>query len=241
MPESKNSPSLLNTPTAIIIAGFIVAAGIYVSQHGLTLPQRSASNEQGQAAGIQTQPTVPAGPIEVDIAGKPSLGDDGAPVVIVEFADYQCPYCKQAHDQVFPKIKSEYIDQGLVEYIAKDFPLPFHDNANLAANAANCANDQGKFWEMRDKLFTSQAEWSDLPNNDAKERFKAYAKDLGLSNDFNSCLDEERFNETIQKDMTDGTQYGVSGTPTFFINGQMLIGAQPFEAFKQMIEEELGK
>lgn len=240
MTDQKNSSSLFNTPTAIIIAGFIVATGIYVSQHGLTLPQRSASNEPGQAAGVQAQPTISSGPIEVDIAGRPALGDDKAPVTIVEFTDYQCPFCQRAFSEVFPKIKSEYIDQGKIKYVLRDFPLPFHTNAELAADAANCAFDQGKFWEMHDKLFAGQAEWSDLSNSDAKEKFKAYAKDLGLSNDFNSCLDEELFNETIQKDLNDGTQYGVSGTPTFFINGKMLIGAQPFEAFEQMIGEELG-
>lgn len=163
----------------------------------------------------------------------PFLGDKNAKVVIVSFEDYQCPFCKRAFDQTFPLLKKEYIDTGKVKYVYRDFPLSFHPFAQKAAEAAECSQDQGKYWEMHDIIFNNQ---------DAIEvsNLKQYASQLGLNtNEFNNCLDSGKYEEEVQKDFNEGQKYGVSGTPTFFINGKRLVGAQPYSAFKSIIDQEL--
>ena len=234
----KNGGGKIDTPTAIVIAGVLIALGIYVSNNGLTLP---AKEEGGTPAGIATTPELaPIGPIEVDIENEPTIGDEDAPVTIVEFTEYQCPYCKRYVDETFVKIKENYIDTGKVKYVIRDFPLPFHANAQKASEAVNCAGDQGKYWEFHNKLFEGQEEWSEKGNDDAIATFKDYAKDLGLETvEFGKCLDEDVYKDEIDQDVVDGQNYGVSGTPSFFINGYLLVGAQPYEEFEKMIEEQL--
>lgn len=235
----KNNKGKIDTPTAIVIAGLLIALGIYVSNNGLSLPQKA---EEGTPAGVVATPTLQAGPIEVEISGEPTLGGDNAPVTIIEFTEYQCPYCKLYADETFPQIKENYIDTGKVKYVIRDFPLPFHANAQKAAEAANCAYDQGKYFEYHDKLFEGQEVWSEKGNDDAIATFKGYAKDLGLkTNEFNKCLDNEQKKAEIDQDLSDGQNYGISGTPSFFVNGYLLVGAQPYEEFQKMIEEELSK
>ena len=132
-------------------------------------------------------------------------------------------------------LKEQYIDTGKVKLIYRDFPLGFHKNAQKAAEATECAEEQdtNKFWEMHDKIFENQQAItvSDL---------KGYAKDMGLdTTQFDECLDTDKYKDEVLQDLQDGQKAGVSGTPTFFVNGKPLVGAQPFEAFKQLIEEEL--
>lgn len=234
----KNQKGKIDTPTAIVIAGLLIALGIYVSNRGFSLPQK---NEQGTPAGIATTPELaPVGPIEVDVENEPTIGDDNAPVTIVEFTEYQCPFCKRYVDETFSQIKENYIDTGKVKYVIRDFPLPFHGNAQKASEAANCADDQGKYWEYHEKLFAEQETWSEKGSDEAIAAFKDYAKNLGLETvEFGKCLDEDAYKDEIDQDLADGQNYGVSGTPSFFINGYLLVGAQPYEAFEQMIEEQL--
>ena len=176
--------------------------------------------------------------VEVSTDDDPALGQADAPVVIVEFSDFQCPYCARFAQQTFPQLKREYIDTGKARLVFRDFPLSFHQNAMSAAEAAQCAYEQDAFWEMHDKLFANQREWAG--SADAKQVFINYAEELGIDLErFRECLDSERYREEIQGDFKDGVSYGVRGTPTFFINGQKLVGAQPFNAFQQVIEEEL--
>ncbi len=185
------------------------------------------------------QPSVP-NPVEridVSIDDDSVRGDRNALITIVEFSDFECPFCGRFYEQTYPDIKSKYIDTGKVKYVFRDFPLAFHKDAKNAAMASECAGDQGdnKYWEYHDLLFDNQKAL-DIDN------LKQYAKDLNLNTyNFNECLDGEKFADEVEKDMKDGQSYGVNGTPAFFINGRLLSGAQPFSAFETVIEDELGK
>ncbi len=172
----------------------------------------------------------------------PYKGSENASVVIIEFSDFQCPFCKRFFDTTLKQLEEEYIKTGKVKFVYRDFPLDFHQNALLAAMAAECADDQGRFWDYHDVLFERQSEWEGLDNEEAKEKFKEYASQLGLDeNQFNECLDSEKYREEVMDDMKDGQKYGVTGTPTLFINGVKLVGAQPYNVVKSIIEEELAR
>jgi protein-disulfide isomerase len=180
-------------------------------------------------------PTVvaPSGPIQVNEDGDPFLGDENAPVVVVSFEDYQCPFCKRAFDDTFPQLKSEYIDTGKVKFVYRDYPLSFHPDAQKSAEAAECAGDQDKYWEMHDLIFNNQQSLS-------VDNLKGYASQLGLdSTTFDGCLDSREKTSEVQNDFSEGQSYGVTGTPTYFINGNKLVGAQHYSAFKTLIDQEL--
>ena len=169
----------------------------------------------------------------------PVKGDPDAQVVIVEFSDFQCPFCERWAQQTLPQLKQNYIDTGKVKLIYRDFPLSsIHPEAQKAAEATECADDQGKFWEYHDILFEKRGEWSGA----GAAKFKQYAADLGLDTAaFDDCLDSDKYKDEVLGDLNAGRAVGVTGTPTFFINGQKLVGAQPFTAFEAIIEEELAK
>ncbi len=170
------------------------------------------------------------------------LGKADAPVTILEFSDFQCPYCRRHALQTLPNLKESYIDSGQVRYFFKDFPLSFHPNAQKAAEAARCAGAQGAFWVMHDRLFTEQAHWSPLGQPQALEMFVRYAGDLELDTAaFRTCLESGQFVAQVRQDMQDGKRAGVQGTPSFLINGRLLSGASPLETFQQIIEAELQK
>src|SRR3989344_3922900 len=158
------------------------------------------------------------------------LGDENAPVTIIEFSDYQCPFCRKFYDETLPSLKSEYIDKGKVKLIYRDYPLSsIHPQAQKAAEAAECAGEQNKYYEYHDKLFKNQKAL-DINN------LKKYAKEIGLNtNDFNNCLDSNKMESEVQKDLEEGQDLGIQGTPAFFINGQPLMGAYPLEEFKKVI------
>jgi protein-disulfide isomerase len=168
--------------------------------------------------------------VEVATAGRPEKGGKNAPVTIIEFSDYECPFCKRA-EGVVDQVMSTYGDK--VKVVFRDFPLPFHANARPAAEAANCANAQGKFWEYHGKLFANQSALT-------PDKLNGYATEVGLDGSkFSECLAQKPHAAAIDKDIEDGQKVGVSGTPAFFVNGRMLSGAQPFEKFKELIDEEL--
>jgi protein-disulfide isomerase len=171
--------------------------------------------------------------VDVKEGDSPSIGDKNAPVTIIEFSDFECPFCERFYTQSYKQIKANYVDTGKVRIVFKHFPLPFHANAQKAAEASECAREQGKFWEMHDKLFENQ-------NAISISSLKGYAADLGLdTSKFNSCLDSGKYASRVQKDASDGSAAGVSGTPSFFINGKSVVGAQPYSVFQQAIEAEL--
>jgi protein-disulfide isomerase len=162
--------------------------------------------------------------------GTPAIGPADAPVTIVEWSDYQCPFCRRAHPTV-EQLLAEY--KGDIRFVYRDYPLPFHQHAMPASEAAHCALDQGKFWEYHKNLFEVQG---DLSVADLSKR----ASDVGLdSTAFSACLQSKKFDGDIQSSMSDGSAVGVTGTPAFFINGRMLVGAQPIEQFRQVINDEL--
>jgi len=169
--------------------------------------------------------------VQVDTAGRPERGGGvKAPVTIVEFSDYECPFCGRA-ERIVNQVMTTYGDR--IRLVYRDFPLEMHQHARLASEAANCANAQGKFWEYHAKLFDNQTALSE-------EQLKGYAEELGLDKaKFETCLKEKPFKAAIDKDMADGSKVGVNGTPAFFINGRMLSGAQPFDKFKEVIDDEL--
>jgi protein-disulfide isomerase len=172
-------------------------------------------------------------PPRVEVAADgPSRGPAKAPVTIVEFSDYECPYCGRA-EAVVSQVLASYGDK--VRLVYRDYPLPMHPSAPKAAEAAHCAEDQGKYWEMHGKLFANQRELS-------VDSIKGYAKELGLdAGKFAACLDSGEKAKIVEAHRKAGDEAGVSGTPAFFVNGILLSGAQPYEAFKQLIDPELAK
>ncbi|EKD42674.1 MAG: DsbA oxidoreductase [uncultured bacterium] len=168
--------------------------------------------------------------IEVSVDDDPSQGPKDAPITLVEFSEFQCPYCNKARS-VVAKIMETY--KGKVHYVFRDFPLSFHKMATKAAEAANCANDQGKYWPYNANLFEHQSELG-------VDKLKEYAKTQGLNTKkFDECLDSGKYTAEIEKDINEGAAAGVTGTPAYFINGVFISGAQPFENFKSIIDEEL--
>lgn len=180
-------------------------------------------------------------PASVSIAGVPFLGKANAPLTLVMFTDYQCPFCSRFETQTLPEIKKQYIDTGKLRFVVRDLPLPFHPNAPKAAEATHCADEQGKYWELREKLV----------NNGDKLDAKLlpdYAKQVGLDiKKFSDCLESGRHAEKIKASTALAGTIGISGTPSFvmgrskgdMVDGVKLVGAQPFAAFDQKLKELL--
>lgn len=144
--------------------------------------------------------------------------------------------------QTLPKINEAYIQTGQVRYVVKDFPLPSHANALVAAEAARCAGVQGGYWDMHARLFEDQKEWASQAEADVIETFVGYAQDLGLDGEsLRLCLESEQFGELIRQDQWDGQQAGVQGTPSFLVNGQLFAGAYPYQVFEEIIEAALAE
>ncbi|MEM4260377.1 MAG: thioredoxin domain-containing protein [Candidatus Woesearchaeota archaeon] len=211
----------------VAVAGLLIY--IFISKTGVNSATNTLNN-QNSLSGIS--PEI----IEFNkrIAGdSPSKGKPDAPVTIIEFIDFQCPFCAKFYREAYKQILTQYVDTGKVKIVFKNFPLPFHENAEKAAKAAECANEQGKFWDMHDKLFENQ-------NALDTDSLKKYAKEISLdTNKFNSCLDSGKYSERIANDLKIGQEIGIQGTPGFLINGRIISGAQPFENFKKIIEQEL--
>ena len=168
---------------------------------------------------------------QVSVDDDPAWGPPDAPVTIVEFGDYQCPYCKQFYDETLPQISETY--EGQIRFVFRDFPIPGHPDAQKAAEASECADDQERFWDYHDLLWANQSALD-------VDSLKAYAAQLGLdTTTFDDCLDSGTNAEEVQNDYDDGVSYGVLGTPAFFINGIMVAGAQPFSTFQAIIDSLL--
>jgi protein-disulfide isomerase len=163
--------------------------------------------------------------------GFPSIGPANAPITLVEFGDFQCPFCKQWHQETYQPLLAAY--PGKIRVVFRDFPLTsIHPNAEPAAEAAQCANEQNAFWPYHDKLFNGDT------LSDAM--YQQYAQDLNLNmTQFNACYSAHKYAQAIQTDSAYALSIGVNSTPTFFINGLAVIGAQPLDAFKQVIDKEL--
>lgn len=173
------------------------------------------------------------------IKGDPFLGKVDTPLVLVEFSDYECPFCGRFYRNTLPKIKKEYVNKGKLKYVFKDFPLSFHKKAFKAAEAAHCAGEEQKYWEMHDRIFAN-------PQRMAINDLIGHAKKLGLNaKNFKKCLDDDRYAEGIKKDIAIGISNRIDGTPSFIlgredqngeVTGTMITGALPYETFKNAIE-----
>jgi protein-disulfide isomerase len=177
----------------------------------------------------------------ISVDDDPVLGDASAKVTIIEFGDYQCPLCRLFWREIEPRLKKEYIDAGKVKFVFRDFPIQqIHPEATIAAMAAQCAADQGKYWEYHDKIFRQQDRGSDDVVRFKVADLKKWATEIRLdSAAFNECVDSARYKDEVAKDYADGVAVGIQGTPMFFINGRVVAGAQPFPVFKKVIDEEL--
>ena len=174
---------------------------------------------------------------------EPVLGNARATVTLIEFGDYQCPFCSRHFEQTHPLIKKNYIDTGKVKFVFRDYPLSFHANAYAAAEASECADEQNAFWDMHDWLYGSQSDWSN--ESDPTEIFIEAAGELGMNEtSFRTCLASGDMQADIDEDLGDGTASGISGTPGFWIlgpNGQskQISGAYPYETFQAAFDEML--
>jgi protein-disulfide isomerase len=186
------------------------------------------------------RPPVP--PIaKVSVKDSPVLGSADAPVTVVEFTDYQCTYCLRFIEQTFPKLKQEFIDTGKVRWVVRDMPLGFHKNARKAAQAAHCAGEQDKFWEMRGVLFANAKKLEE-------ENLPSYAQTLGLDmKAFDACLASDRHLAAIDKSMKDAGGVQITGTPTFvvgqassgWVEGRRVVGARDYKTFEENIRKLL--
>jgi protein-disulfide isomerase len=188
---------------------------------------------RGQAKVVVNLKAPPVQRIEVSVQGAPFKGGEKAPVTIVEFSDFHCPFCKRVVPTL-AQLESKYGDK--VKLVFRDFPIDsLHPGASKAHEAARCADEQGKFWAYHDKLFAG-------PANSSPELFNRFAKEVGLEPvAFETCLSSGKHQAAIKKDIEEGQRLGVAGTPAFFINGRLFTGAQPLEAFARVIEEELAR
>ena len=175
----------------------------------------------------------------VDHDNDPAIGPANAPITIIEFSDFQCPYCRQFSDQTLHQLITAYGDQ--IRFVYRDFPLSsIHAEAQKAAEAAECANDQGEFWSMHDRLFAGLQEWSRNPKS--LDVFTQYAGEFDLDMDqFAECLNTGKYTEEVLADYQAGQAAGVTGTPSFFVNGRTLRGAVPLSMFQSIIDSELSQ
>ncbi|MBI2091997.1 MAG: thioredoxin domain-containing protein [Deltaproteobacteria bacterium] len=170
--------------------------------------------------------------VNIEAGDNPSIGPKNAPVTIIEFTDYQCPFCGRVRPTI-AQITDEYKDK--VRYVLRDFPLSFHQYSKKSHEAAHCAGDQGKYWEYNKELWGHQQALQ-------VEKLKEYAKSVGLNTKkFDECLDESKYAKKVEENVAAGSEAGAQGTPSFFINGIFLSGARPLADFKAIIDEELKK
>jgi protein-disulfide isomerase len=202
----------------------------YLQQQAQEQREQNFINELRQHYTVTTALSAPT--VEVSSDDDPFLGPQNAPVTIVEFSDFQCPYCRRVQPTL-KRLMETY--EGKIKWVFRDFPLRnIHPQAQKAAEAAQCAAEQQKFWPYHDKLFAA----AELQVDDLKR----YAKELGLNTtQFDTCLDTSKYDKEIEADMQDGQNAGVSATPSFFINGQALSGAVPYERFQELIEAALAQ
>jgi len=194
--------------------------------------------EQHAAAAPAPQPAK-VSRATVNLEGVPMLGSKDAPLTIVEYTDYQCPFCQRFHVTSFAELKKNYIDTGKVRFYSRDLPLDFHPNAMRAAMAARCAGEQGQFWKLRDMMGAN-------PDKLDMDHIAGFAADLKLdTKTFRACVESEKYKNAIQTDVLEAMKVGAQGTPTFVlgkstpegVEGEVMEGAMPFPTFDQKLKE----
>ena len=243
------------TIAALALTAVVLAAAMPAHADGMTSEQAQQmldelkairkALEQGGQGTAQAAP-APAPDDKINMAFPPggfSLGKANAPLVLVEYTDYQCPFCQQFHNTAYAQIKANYIDTGKIRFVSRDFPLDFHENARRGANAARCAAEQGKFWELRHTMIVNA-------NQLQQDKIAGYAASVKMDvAKFQSCLAADKYKTAIDKDIAEGTAAGVSGTPSFVLGrmvdgklqGVRLVGAMPYEQFDAKIQEMLAQ
>lgn len=220
----------------IELAEKLIEEGVKRSEVYAEILKREAGKapDGGKAkpAAAKPQPKKEEKPVDIELGKAPLHGDEDAPVQVVVFSDFECPFCGRVNPSI-DKLKEEYGDKVAVAF--KHYPLPFHQNARRAAIASLAAHRQGKFWEMHDKLFANQRALSE-------DDIRGYAEELGLDMDeFEADLNDPELEAWVDADMKEGRGFGVTGTPATFINGRKIVGAQPYSAFKKKVDEVLSE
>jgi protein-disulfide isomerase len=233
---------------ATLFAALPLAGQVATDQGGMTRQQgEEILRELRQIRGLLEKQAKPAQPQEeaptrakiTDLNGVSMLGSKDAPLTIVEYTDYQCPFCQRFHVTSFPELKKAYIDTGKVRFFSKDMPLDFHPNAMRAALAARCAGEQGKFWELRDTMGAN-------PNSLDIEHIMNFASDLKLDTKaLRACVDSEKYKEPVQRDVLEAMKIGANGTPTFIVgksvgngvDGELVVGALPYQMFDMKLKD----
>lgn len=224
-------------PISILIAAVLISGSLIYTKGGLKNGANIDSQQQ-----ITGKQSLPGAKVNVSADDDSFLGSEKAKVTVIEFSDFQCPFCRSFWRDTLPQLKKDYVDTGKIKFVYRDFPLDFHAGAKPAAEGAECARDQDKFWELHDKIFQEQDKQGQGTISFTKTEIVKWAGQIGLNmTKFNQCLDLGKYKAEVEKDIADGTAAGVSGTPTTFINGRSLVGAQPFSLFKAVIDEELSK
>ena len=223
-------------PVSILIAAVLISGSILYTRNG------TGNNGTALVGGNQG----PVKEVDIDLKDAIIMGDAKAPVTVVEYADFQCPFCQRYFQQNNSALISQYVNTGKVRFVWKDYAFLGQESI-WAAEAARCANDQGKFWEYHDYLFNNQG--AENSGAFSKDNLKKFASALGLNmGQFNSCLDTDKYASVIQKETQEGNKIGVNGTPATFINNKLVadsngnsVGASPFSVFQAVIEQELSK
>jgi len=236
----------------IVSANIVALVALVLAVVALVLHLTEEDGDGGAPAVAQVSPTAQPSPtvqatptpvvVEVSVDDDPSWGPEDAPVTIIEFSEFLCPYCQRFAQETLPLIEDAY--EGKVRYVYRDFIV--HGEPSLKiSEAAQCADDQGKFWEYHDNLwenYNAVGQQAGTGIDALATTLKGYASDLGLDTaTFDDCLDTGKHTAEVQKDSQDAQSYGVGGTPSFFINGQSLVGAQPFSAFQAVIDAALAE
>ncbi|MBI2196025.1 DsbA family protein [Candidatus Daviesbacteria bacterium] len=241
--------SFLTIPMSILLGSVLISIAILIHGGIIKIAPKTAGTKITAPVASPQVPQAPQQPtsVKVSLDDDPVLGSKDAKVTLIEFSDYECPFCKRHFDQVYPSLKKDYIDTGKVKMVFRDYPLPFHDPmATFEAGAANCAKEQGgdsAYFKFHNSIFTKT---KSNGNGLTKDEVYQFAADLGLNKaNLKSCADSEKYAEEIKKDVADGSAAGVSGTPSFFvgksdpsgtITGTIIVGAQPYSAFQAVID-----
>jgi len=224
--DEQNNKFLI--PAAIVLAGVIIAVATIYS---IKRPSSNTAGDNGKTAALAALPQISSSDFV--------LGDQNAAVTIIEYSDFQCPFCGKFFKETESVLREKYIKTGKVKFIYRNFAFLGQESL-WAANAARCAGEQNKFWQYHDYLYGNQSG----ENQDAfsKDNLKSFAVVLGLDKEkFNACLDSEKYTDLIQKETKAGGESGVQGTPASFINGTLYPGALPIATFTQIIDDELNK
>lgn len=223
----------------LVVAAFLIGVLVTKVQY-LEKGQSTAAAPTAQVPAQGNQPPAPGAKVDVSSGKFPLLGKSDAKVTVIEFADFRCPFCEKFYTETESQIIKDYVDTGKVKFAFRNYAF-LGPASIVAANAAECANEQGKFWEFHDYLYKNQPSESDTSLY-VTDKLTTIAGQLGMNtNQFSSCLSANKYDKDASQDLADGQKAGVTGTPTVFINGISVVGAQPYSAFKTIIDQELAK